>query len=683
MRGGGISVGVDVGGTFTDFTLVDSRVADVRPIVAFHKVPSTPDAPALAIALGLDELSKSLEFPLAAVEYLGHGTTVGTNALIELRGARTGLVTTAGFRDVLEIARQTRPHLYDYSVQRRTPIVPRRWRFEVEERMDAEGVVLMPLNASSVREVGRRLVEAKVEAVAVCFLHAYRNPAHERQAEGILRECLPATVPISLSSEVAPEFREFERTSTTAANAFLRPRMAAYLGDFLVRLEGMGITTRPFTFHSNGGLMSPDEVGRLPVRTCLSGPAAGVMGAAQVGDEAGTTDVITFDVGGTSTDVSLISGGRPSFSLERMVAGYPIKSPTLDVHVIGAGGGSIAWRDEGGALRVGPHSAGAVPGPLAYGKGGEQPTLTDANVVLARLNPRALLGGALPLDQSAAVEGFQLLGQAFGRSASRTALGVIQVACANIARAIRKVSTEQGLDVGQFTLMGFGGAGPLLAAEVAREVGCCRVLVPVAPGTMCARGILSSDLSTDYVRTVAVPADDDGWKAAKCCYKAMLEQADAWFELHGVAPEAQELRLSSDMRYLGQGFEIGVPLALQYSVDTVLGAFHEAHERYYGYQLSDRSAEIVNVRVQAVGKLERDVRVSGQANAEAQTERDVYFGKAGWISTPVVQRLHLTPGISLGGPVIVEELSSTTVVLPGDVLSVDNYGNLLLDVAIE
>jgi len=676
----GIFVGVDVGGTFTDFTLIDRRVTREPASVAYHKVPSTPATPAKAIVGGIVELAQRHRFEPRAVTYLGHGTTVGTNSLIERRGAPTGLLTTAGFRDVLEIARQTRPHLYDYTQRRPAPLVPRRWRLEVDERVRADGTVLRPLNTEQVRAAAQVFARAKVQAVAVSLLHAYRNPEHEREAAAILRDVLPAGVLVSLSSDVWPAFREYERTSTTVANAFLQPRMAGYLDDLLARLADIGVEVAPFTFHSNGGLMSPDEVGRLPVRTCLSGPAAGVMGAAQVARARGTANVITFDVGGTSTDVSMIVAGEPSFSLERDVAGYAVKSPTLDVHVIGAGGGSIAWHDEGGALRVGPESAGATPGPVAYGLGGTRPTLTDANVVLSRLSPGGLLGGGLPLHRAGALDAMETLGRSMGCSREEAALGVVRVACANIARAIRAVSTERGFEVDDFSLMAFGGAGPVLAAEVAREVRCRQVIVPVAPGTLCARGILSSDRSTDYVRTVASLADQPGWGLAQTLLRQMLNDAESWFHAQNVPLASRETHLCADMRYVGQGFEIPVTLALTQCADDIMAAFHRAHEQQYGYALGGRDAEIINVRVQAVGRIGRDAQAFTAQPPAPSRCRLVYFASHGWVESAIWDRATLASGTVLSGPVVVEELSSTTVVLPGDTLTVDGNGNLILEI---
>ncbi|MFT5394674.1 MAG: N-methylhydantoinase A [Gammaproteobacteria bacterium] len=671
-------VGVDVGGTFTDFAMVPVDAPSGTAPVRHHKVPSTPAQPGEAIAQGLADLLSMEDIDPSSIVYLGHGTTVATNQLIERKGARTGLITTAGFRDVLEIARQTRPHLYDYSVRRAPPLVPRRWRLEVYERMSADGKVVRALDEQGVIDAGRTLSAANVEAIAICFLHSYRNAAHEERARDIIRTVVPTSVQVCTSSEVMPEFREFERVSTTCANAALSPRMDAYLGHFLGRLADLNIDVSPYTFHSNGGLMSPETVRQFPVRTCLSGPAAGVVGAAAIARAADHLNVVTFDVGGTSTDVSLIANGEPGFSQERSVAGYLVKSPTIDVHVIGAGGGSIAWLDEGGALKVGPHSAGAVPGPAAYGAGGTAATLTDANVVLCRLNPHALLGGGLSLDAQASRAVLDEVGEALGRTAFEAALGIVQVAVASIARAIRAVSTERGHELSQFSLMAFGGAGPVLAGEVAREVRCAKVVVPPAPGAMCARGILVSDVSMDYVRTSACLADDTGWLNCQALSAQMREQANEWFAHEGVERADQVFRYSVDARYVGQGFEVAVPFELGATVAEIIAHFHIAHERQYGYALVERRVELVNVRLQALGRLGAPVQTGAATISPADpVARDVYFAD-GWQRVPVFMREALAFGSTWQGPLVVEELSSTTLVLPGDDMEVDQFGNLVI-----
>ncbi|MDP6345313.1 MAG: hydantoinase/oxoprolinase family protein, partial [Alphaproteobacteria bacterium] len=459
----GFRLGIDVGGTFTDFTLIDDGGGEGR----HFKVPSTPADPAAAIGRGMLAMFADLALDPSNCRQLSHGTTVATNMVIERRGGRTGLLTTKGFRDILEIGRQDRPHLYDIHARKPPPLVPRHLRFEIAERIDADGAVLTPLDEAEVAAAARRLGEAGVEAVAIGFLHAYRFPEHERRARDIVAELLPG-VPISTSSEVLPEYREYERFSTTAMNAYLSPRMGGYLDRFRRRVAEAGVPVPPSTSHSNGGLMSPAVAARYPVRACLSGPSAGVIGACRLAAAAGFQDLITFDVGGTSTDVSLIVDGRPGFTADRAVAGYPIRCPMVDVQVIGAGGGSIAWLDDAGALHVGPRSAAAEPGPAAYGRGGDGATITDANVVLHALNPVALLDGRMAISEDAARAALsRRVAEPLGLAVEAAAVGILRIAVANMARAIRAISTEQGHEVENFVLAAYGGAGPLHAARVA------------------------------------------------------------------------------------------------------------------------------------------------------------------------------------------------------------------------
>ena len=551
-----VRIGIDVGGTFTDFTLHDTGAGVLR----HFKLPTTPADPSQAIADGIAALMRDHGVGPERIGFVGHGTTIATNMVIERRGVPTGLITTKGFRDVLEIGRQVRPHLYDYTVRTPPPLVPRQARLEVRERMDADGAVLQPLDENDVVRAAEALRAQGVHAVAICFLHAYLNDSHEERAAAIVRAIMP-DVYLSTSSGVLPEFREFERFSTTAINATVGPRMERYLDRFLERLTALGVTTPPYTVHSNGGLMSVETVRRFPVRTCLSGPAAGVVGAAEVARTSGQMNVITFDAGGTSTDVSLIQDGRPAFTTERLVAEYPVRTPMVDVHVIGAGGGSIAWLDDAGALKVGPRSAGADPGPVAYGRGGMEPTLTDANLVLHRLDPVALLNGRMAVNEQAAREAIRTrIADPLGLSVEQAALGIIRIAVANMSRAIRSVSTEKGHDVGAFALFPYGGAGPLHAVAVAEECGITRVLVPVEPGTMCARGILLSDVSLDLVRSEIIEASAANWPRVEAYVAAMRAQGRDWLEQEAIPEERRRFETVIDARYKGQNHEVRVRL---------------------------------------------------------------------------------------------------------------------------
>jgi N-methylhydantoinase A len=490
-------IGIDVGGTFTDLYLFDT----VSGAVARHKLLSTPAEPQLAPLAGIREILAQAGAQGADVAFVGLGTTVMTNALLERKGAATGLITTAGFRDLIEIARQTRPHTFDPFVSKPEPLVPRQLRVEAIERTAADGTVITALDHASLDAAIDRLLAQGVQAIAVCFLNSYANPSHERLAAERLRSRWPAGH-VSISCEVLPEFREYERLSSTAVNAYLMPATRDYFESFEAEVARMAIPDPPFIMNSGGGIMTPEQACSRPIDTLFSGPSGGVSGAVHVAIRAGHGNIITFDMGGTSTDVCLVQNGSPQLSHSRMINGCPLKAAALDVHTVGAGGSSIAELDAGGMLQVGPHSAGARPGPACYGQGGDRATVTDANVVLGRLNPQYLLGGALKIDAArshAAIE--RAVARPRGIDVVDAAASIVAVADTNMAHAVRFVSVERGLDPGDFMLVAFGGAGPVHAASVARHLDVAGVLVPPAPGVLCAMGVLVNDLQTDVSRT--------------------------------------------------------------------------------------------------------------------------------------------------------------------------------------
>ncbi|WP_116082343.1 hydantoinase/oxoprolinase family protein [Tropicimonas sp. IMCC34011] len=670
-------IGVDVGGTFTDFVMEKQGGGSI----AFYKVPSTPDDPSEAIASGIVEMLKRHSVDPGDIAYVGHGTTVATNMVIEHRGVPTGLLTTRGFRDVLAIGRQTRPSLYDWGVRKVAPLVERYRRREIDERIDRRGTALVVPDAAEIEAEVRALRDSGVEAIAVGFLHSYRNAAHERAVRDLIAKIAP-DIFVSISSEVVAEFREFERFSTTVLNAYVGPRTRKYLHRLRDRIAAAGISVEPLTFHSNGGLLPVRTVEELPVLTCLSGPAAGVIGATRIGAEIGQSEIITFDVGGTSTDVSLITKGKPQFTSSRLVSGHPVRMPMVDIHVIGAGGGSIARIDDAGALKVGPVSAGAVPGPISYLRGGTEVTLTDANIVLGRLNPVALLEGRMKVDRGLAETAIRTkIAEPLGLSVEAAAAGIIRIATANMSRAIRSVSTEHGHDLSQFALYAFGGAGALHAAEVAEECGLDRIVVPREPGTLCARGVLLSDVSRDYVRTALIVAGDAGWGEVVAMGAGMREDGEAWLASEARSEAAHELRFTLDARYLGQSHSIAVPLETldAAAMTDFIARFHAAHNDQFGYRLDDQPVEIVNIRLKAVRFVEKGAAPEAEAGltlAEAQIEsRQVYFAD-GWAPTPVYRRAGLPYGAPFSGPAIVEEMSGTTVVLPGQRAELDRFGNI-------
>lgn len=674
-------IGVDVGGTFTDFTLLDEATGDVF----FHKVPSTPRDPSEAIETGLRQMLDMLGMAAADVGYLGHGTTVATNIVIERRGARTGLLTTRGFRDALELGRQARPSIYDYRVEKPPVLIPRDRRAEVTERIGPNGEVLTPLDETSLLAAIDTLAAAKVESVAICFLHSYRDPAHEARAAELLRALLP-DVYVTVSSELLPEFREYERMSTVAVNGFVGPSMGRYLARLQGRVRDIGIGAEPYTVHSNGGLMSIAAVQAAPVRTCVSGPAAGVVGAAEIGRVAGFPNLVTFDVGGTSTDVSLVHEGGPTFTSARLVAGYPVKTPMLDIHVIGAGGGSIASIDDAGAMKVGPQSAGADPGPVAYGRGGTEPTITDANLVLGRLDAGMLLGGRMQLDPDAARAAIvRRIADPLGIPLEEAAHGIIRIAVANMSRAIRSVSVEKGHDMADFALCAFGGAGPLHAAEVAVECGLPRILIPREPGTLCARGMLLTDLSADFVRSRFSDATEYNWNEMLSVFTEMEEDGRAWLGQERVPPDRQRFLRVLDARYRGQNFEVRVDCSGlgPGDIDAVYERFHAAHRQEYGYDIRHRDIQFVSARLQALGEVTKAPQAEipggpGLAGARIGS-RQVYVDAAsGWAETPVFDRAALPAGVEIVGPAIFNEMSTTSLVLPGQVAVRDPWGNLIV-----
>jgi len=688
-------IAIDSGGTFTDAVFV------ARGSLRILKVPSTPKNPAAAVAAILHSVRAA--FPEASREgplELLYGTTVGTNALLERRGGRVALVTTAGFEDVLEIGRQARPRLYDWFVERPEPLVPAVRRLGLRERLGPGGAVLLRPSPRAIRRVARAAGKCGAEAVAVCLLFSYANPAHERAMGAALRAI---GLPASLSSQVLPEFREFERTSTTVVNAYLLPLMGSYMGEVSrraaaawggARPAGRGNTERVRVMQSNGGIISARAAAREPVRTILSGPAGGVLGAEYVAGVAGVRRVISFDMGGTSTDVALLDGA-PRTTNEAVVAGLPVAVPVLDIHTVGAGGGSLARFDRAGALRVGPESAGADPGPACYGRG-ERATVTDAQFVLGRISSAGFLAGEFRLDAGRARRAVGTLLRSAPRAAAQglrtveeLAQGIVDVANAAMEKAIRVISIERGHDPRDYTLVAFGGAGGLHACDLAAALLLPQVLVPRLPGGLSALGILRADVVKEYVRTVQISA-----RAAQA--RERLAAAFAALEREGARELAAEgfrgprrLRIERmlDCRYSGQGYELTIPAggAAQGSRRrgaAFVAAFHAAHERRYGYSDAARPVEVVNVRARIAGLtpkpgLARE-RAAGASGAAAVVAQAPIFAGRRRVPAPFYDRARLRPGNRMRGPAVITEYGATTFVAPGWICRVDAYGNLLL-----
>jgi N-methylhydantoinase A len=673
-------IGVDSGGTFTDVCLFD----DETGAVAVWKVASTPDDPSRGIAGGVAEGIERVGAAAGAVVYFGHGTTVATNALIEHRGAKTGLITTDGFRDLLEIGRQKRPDLYDIQADKPPVLVSRDLRLEVPERVRHDGSVEVALDENAVRAAVRRLRDAGVEAIAVCFLYGFVAEAHEALVARILADEFPEAF-ACISHEVAPEFREFERLSTAVVNAYLGPVMQSYIRRLADRLVASGVEAAPHLTQSNGGVISFEQAARLPVRTVLSGPSTGVVGAREVGRQAGFSELITFDMGGTSSDVALLSGGECRLASEAVVHGYPIKAPMLDIHTVGAGGGSIAFVDSGGLLKVGPRSAGADPGPVCYGRGATEPTVTDANVVLGTLNPSFLLGGRMQVRHDLALQAVAGLAEALGLEAMQTAQGIISVVTANMARAIRVISVQRGYDPRDYTLVAFGGAGPLHAARLAQELEIRRILVPVSPGILCAMGLLLTDLRTDFALTRLTVLDDAAWPVLQEAFATLIARATAWFDTEMIAPDARRIVCTVDMRYAGQNYEL--PIVLSDGVQALADAFAAAHRRLYGFAADEEPVQLVTFRVEASGVVPK-ATFTAQPDAGPDADdaitgyRPVWLPEAGgFVDCPIYDRVLLKSGNVIAGPAVIEQMDATTIVLPGMTARVEPYLNLILEAA--
>jgi N-methylhydantoinase A len=681
-----VRIAVDIGGTFTDATLIDEGTGRV----AIAKTLTTPADPSEGFMHAVDRALAEAGVDAPQVGFVVHATTVATNAIIEGKVARSGFVTTEGFRDLLEIARQVRPSLYDTHFEKPKPLVPRDRAVGVRERLGPAGEVLVPLDESSARAAAALLKREGVESVAVCLLHSYVNGDHERRIGAILAEELPG-VPISLSAEVAPEFREYLRASTTVINAVIRPVVERYLEQIERRLVEAGIEAKLLVMQSSGGVFSSEAAAQRPVFMVESGPAAGVIAAAYLGSTIDRPDILSFDMGGTTAKVGLIQGGRPSVTKDYQVgghasagigglslAGYPVRTPVVDLVEIGAGGGSIAWVDSGGLLRVGPQSAGADPGPVCYRAGGVEPTVTDANVVLGRLNPDYFLGGEIELDVEGARRAIEeRCAKPLGLGIVEAANGIVEIANAAMVNALHLISVQRGYDPRDFLLVGFGGAGPVHANALARDAEIPTVLIPPSPGIFSATGLLTTDLKRDAAQTVVQRLDSLDPAEAESVFAALEAAGAEEMRREGVAEDAIEFERRLDLRYVGQSYELTVPAG-----GDLAQRFHAEHDRVYGFSAESEPIECVSLRLTTIGRIAKPPpRALARGGApEAKARREVYFAEAGgYVECPIYDRYALGAGAHLAGPAVVEEFDSTTVVHPGYGLLVDGYGNLLIE----
>lgn len=693
-----IRIGIDTGGTFTDVVAFDERSGEL----VTTKTPSTPANPADGFLAGIDKVLELLGGTersaggtsmrtAADIEAVSHGTTVATNLLLEGKVGRLGFVTTAGYEAMLEIARQSVPDGYgnSYFWVKPNRIVPRDLVRGVEGRLDFTGAEVRPFDEAGARAPARWFRDRGVDTLGVCFLHAYADPTHEQRMREVLAEEHPAAV-VSLSSEVLREYREFERATTVLVDAAVKPRLSAYVANITERLTEYDGRAIPFyVMKSNGGVLSADEVVHQPITTVLSGPAAGALGAALIAQEAGYDKVLTSDGGGTSTDVSVVIGGEPTLTTEGTVGRFPSKIPMIDVVTVGAGGGSIAWISPEGTLKVGPHSAGADPGPLCYGRGGTEVTVTDAHVVLGRIPPH-LLGGEIPLDVAAARAGIERLAKELDLTPEACATGVLKISAWNQANALRQVTVKRGLDVRDFALTTFGGSGSLLLCRLVDVLGLPTVLVPPNPGTVSAFGLLTVDVKNDYVQTHVALADGLDPAEVSRVVDDLTAQAAAALDREGFPAAQHAFVRTADLRYFGQAFEVRVPVpdgpVTPATLAAVADAFHAAHWALYGYDFAGdpgQQVEWVNLRVSGIGPIRRPEIATHDLVADpvvvAAGRRPVCFDAAqGYLDTPVYRRTDLVPGAVVDGPAVVEEFGSTVPLHPGFTARVDTRLNIIV-----
>jgi N-methylhydantoinase A len=665
-------LGVDVGGTFTDLVLYDQDAGSIR----IEKVPSTPDNPSVGILAGIERMS----IGLAGVAKLAHGTTVATNTILERKGAKTAVITTRGFRDVLEVGRGNRVLLYNIKATRPPPLVPRSRVYEATERTLYDGSVRQAVDREELAAIAAKLAGLGIEAIAICFLHSYANGANENAAREIVAKVLPGAV-LSISSEVLPEYREYERFACTMLNAYVAPRMSGYLESLRDGLAKRGYGRTVDIMTSNGGTWPISRIVTSPVNSVLSGPAAGVIGAVFVGKAAGYPNLITYDMGGTSTDTCLVKDGAFAMSTDGRIGAYPLRLQQIEINSIGAGAGSIAWLDAGRVISVGPQSAGAMPGPACYGRGGTEATVTDANVVLGRIGTDRPLGGEIRLDAQVARGAIARIGERVGIDAQRMAEGILKLVVAKMTASIKEISIMRGHDPRDFALFAYGGAGPLHAALVADELGCPRVVVPPMPGNFSAFGLLVADVRHDYARTRVVPTAELPVEELRATLAGMREEGRRRLEAEGFAPDAMHFEARLDMRYVGQAFELSVSVPERpQSMADVDAAFLDVYTKRYSYAVSG-PVEIVTFRLTAYGRVAKPglpkVRAGGSLQAARSGERPVAF-EGRFAPTPIYDRAALPIDAAIDGPAIVEEPGSSTIVPPGFHASVDGLGNLLL-----
>jgi N-methylhydantoinase A len=679
-----VRVATDIGGTFTDLIYLDETTGEM----GMTKASTTPHN----FAIGVEDTLEKSGINVADTTFFVHGSTIIINALTERKGVKTGLITTKGFRDVLAITRANRPDIYNMYYTKPEPFVPRYLRLEARGRVNYKGEELEPLNEDDVHQAAEFFNKEGVEAVAVCFLHSYANPDHEARCGALLRDLVP-DIPVTLSHEICQEWREYERTNTTVLNAYVQPIAVHYLNTLENDLGDMGMGPVEHIMQSNGGIATFEMACQAPIRTCESGPVAGVIGAAVIGDLLGEPNIISLDIGGTTVKSSLVENSVPKITTDYKIEyrrdweGYPIKVPTVDIVEIGAGGGSIAWIDKAGSLRVGPVSAGAVPGPACYDAGGEKPTVTDANLVVGRINPDYFLGGEIRVSMDKARQSMQEIAGFLDMSIEEAAMGVIRLADANMVNALKLVSVRRGYDPREFTLVAFGGGGSMHAAALARELRVKRILVPTEPAVFSAWGMLMTDLRNDYIRTRVVRTDQIEPAELSSIYAQMERQAAEELAAEKVEEDQMVFQRFADMRYMGQEHTVKVPIPgdqlTEKEMSEINERFHQLHDHAYTFRL-ESPVELVNFHLTALGQVEKP-KITRLNKDAARTVEEAYKGDrqvifdVGFMTTPTYERDLLPVGATLSGPMIVEEPAATTVVFPDQILTVDEHGFLHIE----
>ncbi|OPY58573.1 MAG: Acetophenone carboxylase gamma subunit [Pelotomaculum sp. PtaU1.Bin035] len=673
---------IDTGGTFTDFCLLGNNGE-----LYIAKEPSTPDDPSLAVLEGIKKIVQEKGIQPHEIDLLLHGTTVATNAILEQNGASLALITTKGFKDIIYIGRQNRPHLYNFWSLKPPPLLPRNMALEINERILADGSVKIKLEDEEINAIIEQIRETGVESAAICLLHSYINPAHEILLKNALKQNQPG-LSVTISSEILPEFREYERTSTTVINALVKPLTDKYISHLERDLNSTGVKSELFIMQSNGGVITAPRARKQSARIALSGPAGGVLAGIHLARSTGHKNLITADMGGTSMDISLIHNGELRFTTEGAIGGYPLRLPMLDIHTIGAGGGSIAWIDAGSALRVGPKSAGSVPGPACYDLGGQEPTVTDANVLLGRLSPTDLAGLKTLKPELSARSISEKIGKPLGLTTEEASEGIIRVVNASMVRAMRVVSVQKGFDTRDFTLVPFGGAGPLHAVELARELGIPRILLPPYPGVTSAWGMLSADVRHDYSLTCFVNLIPDIYAEINSKFEQLIEQGQKELGQEGFTGPEIILARFMDIRYKGQSYELTLSIPgnslIEEDIRIISRRFHRLHQQYYGYCRENAPMEIVTLRLVATGVLPKIPSRTqlGNNNTNISGTRRVYLSGS-YHEIPVYARQDISPGFRFEGPTVITQAGSTILIWPGDHARCDRWGNIVIETKVQ